>query len=362
MLRPTLMLAVPAVLVLAGMRANAADDAAPVTVVTAERAGLARTLRLTATVTAERSAALSPRVSGLVAAVHVDAGDEVRAGKVLIELDRDLAQLAQQRAKAALEEARAQLAEADRLYGETQQLVERRLVPETRLPAAEAERRVASAAVQRLEADYRHQTELLERHAVVAPFAGVISAKRTEVGEWVETGTPVVDLVDTRRLRLDVQVPQERYHDVVVGTPAVIHLDALPGRSLSGRVAARVPVSDPSARAFLARISVRDPDRLLTPGMSAQVSFELRDSGGPAVTLPRDALVRHPDGTSAVWVVSGDAPVRVSERRVELGRSSAGSVEIVSGLNPGTRVVLRGNETLKEGQSVRIVQPAEAQR
>ncbi len=343
--------------VLAGMPAVAADEPSLVVVAETGLAPLVEELPFTATVTSERDAALSPRVSGLVQAVHVDAGDRVAAGKILVQLDVSLAKLALQRAEAALEEARAQAAEAQRLHQEAKELVDRRLVPETRLHAAEAQKRVADAAVARLVAERRQQAEIVERHAVVAPFAGVVSQKLTEAGEWVETGTPVLELVDVRRLRLDVQVPQERFHDIALKSAATVRLDALPGRAFEGRVTARVPVKDPRARTFLARVSVDDPGGMMTPGMSASVVFETREAQR-ALLVPRDAVVRHSDGTTSVWVVEEGITPTVSERKVQLGRTVERMVEVRRGLEPERRVVLRGNETLKEGQAVRILDRA----
>jgi len=348
----------PAAAPQASAQARDAAPLPPVTVVRAQGGGVGNSLPLTATVTTERSAALSPRVSGLVAAVHVDAGDRVAAGKVLLELDPALARLALQRSEAALEEAEAAHAEARRQYEETQELVDRRLVPTTRLPAAEAAMRMAGAAFERLRSEHRQQAETVRRHTVVAPFAGVVSRKIAEVGEWVETGTAVLELVDTQHVRIDVQVPQEHYQGVRVGTPVAVRLDAAPDDVLAGRVAMKVPVKDPEARTFLARIDVPDGHEHMTPGMSARVSFDLGASV-QAVSLPRDALVRQPDGSSLVWVVQDDGTqATVAARQVEVGRSLGGQVEIRTGVEAGALVVLRGNETLEDGQRVRIVTAA----
>jgi RND family efflux transporter MFP subunit len=336
------------------LRPPEAAAQAPVTVVTAAPGPVLDRIELTGTVTSERSASLSPRVSGLVAAVRVDAGAAVKVGDVLLELDAELARLALARADAALAEARAQQAEAARLREEARQQVERRLVPETRLHAAEAELRIATAAVDRLQAERRQQAEIVARHTLAAPFPGMVSRKLAEVGEWVETGTPVVELVDTQRLRLDVQAPQERYYQIAPGAPVEVRAGALNGRVFAGRVAAKVPVKDPSARTFLVRVAVEDAGGRLTPGMSAEALFSLRGEG-EALVVPRDAIVRQPDGGAAVWVVNGTSPASVSARPVRLGRALAGGIEIVSGLEAGERVVLRGNETLREGQPVKVV-------
>jgi membrane fusion protein (multidrug efflux system) len=325
-----------------------------VMVAVAENAQLGDRLRLTGTVTSERTASLSPRVSGLVDHVYVDAGDRVKAGKALIQLDATMAKLALDRTEASVQEARAQLSEQKRLYDEAKEMFERGLIPETRMHAAQANQRVATARVARLLAEQKEQREIIRRHTLVAPFTGVVSRRHTDPGEWVETGTAVLELVDMRRLRVDVQVPQERYEQISVGSAVKVEFDALIGKSLEGQVIARVPVNSADARTFLVRVTVNNGSQVITPGMSAQVIFPLH-GGASAVRVPRDAILRKPDGSTTVWVVSdGDTPT-VSERQVKLGRSLRDWVDVHSGLSAGMRIVVRGNETLTEGQQVRIL-------
>jgi RND family efflux transporter MFP subunit len=331
-----------------------AQNAPPVTVAIVEQDRSDEEMRLTGTVTSERTASLSPRVSGLVARVRVDAGDRVTRGKALVDLDATLAKLALERTGAAVEEAQAQLAEEDRLYAEARQMFERGLVPETFMHAAGAERRVAAARVNRLVAEQKEQRELVRRHTLVAPFTGVVSSRHTDPGEWVETGTPVVDLVDMQRLRIDVQAPQERYDQIAVGTPVRISLDALIGETLEGKVIARVPVNNPDARTFLVRVRLTTASKAMAPGMSALVAFPIR-GGTSLVKVPPDAVVRKPNGTAHVWIINDGEPVTVSERQVDLGRSLRDWIDVRSGLEAGQRVVVRGNETLREGQTVRIL-------
>lgn len=331
-----------------------AQDVVPVMVAIAESAQTDDELRLTGTVTSERVASLSPSVDGLVKRVRVDAGDRVAAGTALIDLDSAMAKLALDRTKAAVDEALAQQSEKQRLHDEAREMFERGLIPETRMHSAESERRVAAARVDRLVAEQKEQAEIVRRHTVVAPFAGVISNKFTDPGEWVETGTAVLELVDTRRLRIDVQVPQERYRRIAVGSQVSVELDANAGRLLDGKVIARVPVNDPGARTFLVRIRVENGAKEMAPGMSARVVFALRD-GRSTVRVPRDAILRKPDGTTSMWIVNSDEKPTVTERQVELGRSLRGWIDVKSGIDAGMRVVVRGNETLREGQQVRIL-------
>ena len=338
-----------------------AADPVPVRTVLVTSGPVTEALQLTGTFTAERSAALSPQIAGLVRTLRVDAGDEVATGALLLELDPQLAALEVDRATAALAEGRARLAEAGRLEGEARKLVADNMIPRTAVEAAEAEVALNRATVARLEAERARQAELLVRHRVTAPFAGVVSRRFTELGEWVGAGQPVLELVATDRLRLDLQVPQDYFADLVNGQTVRIRVDALGGGEIAGRVQARVPVADAGSRTFLVRVVTDEPDPRLSPGMSAQALFAIPRTGA-ALSVPRDALLRTAGGETRVWVVetTADGGLRASARSVQPGLGSGEQVEIRTGLEPGMQVVVRGNELLREGQPVRLLEPGRA--
>lgn len=351
----------PALLLLLLPVLLAAADPVPVRTVPVTRGPVSEALQLTGTFTAERSATLSPQLAGLVGTLRVDAGDLVAAGELLLGLDPQLAALELERAAAALAEGRARLAEAERLEREARKLVADNMIPRTAVEAAEAEVVLNRATVSRLEAERARQAELLARHRVTAPFAGVVSRRLTELGEWVGAGQPVLELVATDRLRLDLQVPQDYFADIVAGKPVEIRVDALGGAAISARVQARVPVADAASRTFLVRVVTAEPDTRLRPGMSAQALFDI-PRGDEAISIPRDALLLDASGKARVWVVE-PAPgggLRASARTVQAGRTSGGLVEIRAGLEPGAQVVVRGNELLREGQPVRLLEPGRA--
>jgi RND family efflux transporter MFP subunit len=305
-------------------------------------------------VTAERSARLSPRVDGLVARVLVDAGDRVEAGATLLELDAELAGLALRRARAGTAQARAQLEESRRLAEEAQRLAADRHIAQTEVATRQAAVTLADAALGAATAAEREQAELVGRHRLTAPFAGVVAERLTEAGEWVARGTPVLTLVATDKLRLDVQAPQERYAEVAEGAAVEVRPDARPELVLDGRVQAKVPVGDGSSRGFLVRILVDDVGEKLLPGSSASVRIDLPAAAGSSVLVPADALLRYPDGGNGVFVaVAADGALRAQQRRIEIGRELGGRIEVRSGVVAGEQVVVRGNEGLRDGQAVR---------
>jgi len=332
----------------------AAQPAPPVTVATAETAPIIEEVRLTGTVTSPDVARVSAAVGGQVAEVHVDSGDRVAAGDPLVTLDRELGELALRRERAAVAEAKAELADARRRLAEAERLARDQNIPASEVRSREAEVQARQAALQRLRAAAEHQAAELRRHSVKAPFAGVVSRKHTAPGEWIDPGTAVVELVAMAGLRLDFPAPQAYYPRIDGDTPVTVTLAALGGRSVPARVGATIPVSDPEARTFTVRVHPEADDLPITPGMSATAVLRL-ETGREGVVVPRDALIRYPDGRVTVWTVARDGDqATVRERQVGTGLSFAGQVEIRDGLAAGARVVTRGNEALEPGQAVRI--------
>jgi len=331
-----------------------AQTPAPVTVVMPQLQQATQQVQLIGSFNARNAASLSPRLPGLVQALLVDAGDRVAAGAVLVRLDDRLAVLELVQADAAVTQAQAAYSEAVRLRDEALRLENSAVLPATEISAREAAVEVAQAAVEVAKAQRDTQAERVQRHKVVAPFAGVITQRLSDPCEWVQTGTALLELVDVNDLWLDVQAPQ-RLWPVLGDAPQVaVTVDALGGRVLAARVAARVPVSDPAARTFLLRLTLTDRNADITPGMSARVQLTLQSEVNN-LTIPRDALIRYPDGTTTVWVVDKtQSPARASQREVQLVRVSGDSAEIVSGLEPDEPVVVRGNEVLSEGQAVSL--------
>jgi RND family efflux transporter MFP subunit len=327
-----------------------AQEGAPVVVAMPERSEGAAPLRLIGTITPARFAALSPRVDGLVVTANAEEGHVAQEGDVLVMLDTTLAELRLAESRARLAEARTQHADALRLREEAERLGQNiaQSTLQSRITAVQA----SGAVVSRLQAELQYQTELVARHAVLAPFDGVVVEKLTEVGEWAETGRPVLELLATDRLRLDLRAPQAHYQTIRQLTAATVRLDALPEQRFAARVVAVVPASDPDARTFLVRLLLDDPSNEIIAGMSAEASFTV-GQGAAVVAVPRDAVIRYPDGSTSVWVVEGE---RAHERQVTLGRALGDAVMVTAGLDGTLPVVVRGNETLAEGAAVRAVE------
>ncbi len=344
-----------ACLVLAGLPVVALAAGPPVSVARSELAPIVETVNVNGTVTSPQSAVLSPSVAGLVKTVHVDAGDRVETGQVIVTLDRELEELALRRSEAEAAQARTALEDARRRLEEAEKIGPTQAIAASAIKSIRAEAARAEASLDAAEAAVSQQRAIVGRHGVRAPFSGVVSRRIAEAGEWVNPGDGLVELVATDRLRFDFLVPQTRYTQLRQDTPIDIMVDAIADRVIRGRVQAIVPVKDPGARTFLLRV-VADASELdkVTPGMSARAAVRL-DTHRSGVVIPRDALLRYPDGRTTVWVLeqeSGEVVVR--EKRVEIGVEFGDRVEIRSGIAADSSVVTRGNEVLRDGQAVTV--------
>lgn len=338
----------------AGISIASADRSPLVIVSTAKKDTVIQQVPLTGTVTSARIARLSAEVSGQVEAVNVEVGDRVETGAALIELDREIEQLTLEALQASTRQARAELADAKRRYNDAKRLREQKNISENELRLREAEVEIDAATLAQKQVEEERHRARVDRHTLQAPFNGVISERLTEIGEWIEPGSPVLTLVAINDLRIEFHVPQEFYSGINPHSTLSVTLDALPDREFDGSIAAVVPVSDTSSRTFLIHVKVITGDANLTPGMSVHGKLKLT-TGRQGIVISRDALLRYPDGRVTVWVIDPESePPTVSERRVTTGHSFDGRIAIREGIQAGDVIVVRGNESLQEGQQIQI--------
>lgn len=332
-----------------------AQTPTPVTITLPKTAIPTYELSLTGDLVSAQHASLSPRLEGLVSQVNVDVGDRVAAGDVLLALDPALAQHVLQQYSAATAAAQATYQENVRLVKEAERLTKSNHLPKNELTLRQASLATSKALLDAAKAEQQAQGARLDWHELIAPFDGVISRKLTETGEWITPGTSAFELVSTDKVYLDVQVPQERFSQLKSETPVHIRPDTLAGTQTEGRIAAIVPVSNAGSRTIQVRLVMESPQQTLLPGTSATAVFEFSPSDQKSLLIPRDALLRSPDGSFSVFVVSEQGDQLLAQRRkLQLGLQSNGSVEVLDGLEANDRVVVRGNEILRHNQPVSI--------
>jgi len=318
----------------------AAGETAPVPVVVApvRVQALPATLQAIGTVVAEQQVLVAPEVAGRITAIHFASGQQVTAGLPLVQInDGPLRrELERHRASAAL--ALANLDRAKRLLGQT-------------MSRAEYEQHAALHA--ETKALVAQGEEDLAQRLVRAPFAGTLGLRLINLGQYVEAGTPIATLTDTRLLHVDFTLPDRHAAALRVGLDVSVASDGGGQAPLAGRLSAIDPQIDAGNRALRLRATLApDAEGRLRPGAYAQVSVSL--PAGPAtLTVPAEAVQSTLSGVT-VYAVRNDDPARVRLVSVQTGATQDGQVTLSgTDLREGDLVVIAGQINLHDGAAIR---------
>ncbi len=308
-----------------------------------------------------RDAVLATQVSGTVEVVHRIIGDHVEKGELIAELDSarleaevDLARAERDAAVADIEAAEAALALARTALERTRGLRGSAAFSQQRLDETEQElrrqqalREAAQARLLRAESSLALAEIDLADARLHAPFAGTIIERDAHVGEYLQIGDPVVTVVNDHDLEIEAAVPTERVAGLRPGVRVEFRLDD--GSRHEAEVRAVLPLENPRSRTRAVRFEPFFGET--TKPIAGEQSLTVRVPVGQPrdiVTVHKDALLSRPDGTSVFVVEDGMA----TPRPVTVGEAVGNRFEVVDGLAPGERVVIRGNERLRPGQAV----------
>lgn len=296
-------------------------------------------LKLTGTIQAKQNSELATLVDGLIEEIFVEAGDIVKKGETLIALDSTLAELVLAEASAEQRASQIVLDEAERRYKEVLSLSKNQVVAETLIAERRASFAEAEADLIRRKASVKLQQEVVDRHILKAPFAGVIAARNADNGEWVTRQHSVFNLVEQDNLRLSVEIPQE-YYSLLVGqqVPVLVNPDSNKAHQYQAKLDRLVKISKSQSRSFTGHIYLPQNAELVA-GMSARAEIKLPTQQQTMIWLPRAAIKQHPDGGNSVFAVVNDKAKRVlvniveqENDRVAVTNASADYGYVISGV------------------------------
>lgn len=325
----------------AGEAVRPEDRPVPVEVALARLDTTARTITATGTVEPLRTVGINSQLSGSVIAVAVEEGDQVRQGTVLARIDtRELAaQLAS--AEAALEVARRTAERSTRLR------------EQDIITVAEFERDAAAHIAAR--ASYDQLRTRVAQATARSPINGVVLERRVDQGDIVPGQARLFTIGDISQLVVRVPVSELDVTALAERDTVSVRLDALPGRTVTGRIRRIFPSADSVTRLVPVEIALSgEAARVVRPGFLARVTLALEPRTG-VLTIPSTALVEQGGGAAVFEVVEG----RAMRRQVRRGETFGGRVEIVSGLAPGDSVVTTGAPELRDGALLRFVSAPE---
>lgn len=343
---------------------NVTAKASPVTVASVVQNEFADVISAVGTLKARETSPLSPKVAGAVSRVLVDIGERVKAGEIVIRLDRTNYDLGVKQAQAALAAAEAtvpqtdaQFEQAEKEFHRATELLEEKVIPQSRFEAAEAEFKSAREAVSyakaqrdRAKAALETALEHLKDTEIRSPISGAVVERTVEIGQAVAPGVQLLRIIDQSYLKADIDLPEGDIGRLAPDDTAMIMVDAYSEEAFPGKVVSINPMVDRQTRTFRVRIQVPNQQGKLMDGMFARVRLSV--GRHCALAVPRDALSRLPgSGTYYVFVVEGNKAVK---RAVEIGAVNDQYAEVMDGLVEGDKVVTSGTGRLRSGMDVTV--------
>ena len=344
--------------------AGLAQDARPqalakpslsVVVVTPQMGTMPQKITANGNLAAWQEAIIGAEANGLkITEVRVNVGDRVQRGDVLAVLQADTLRAEFAQAEAALAEATASSQEAKAQAERARSLQQQGFISSAQLSQALSAEAASVARLQSARAMVQLQSVRLSQTQVLAPDAGVISARQATVGSVVGAGVELFRLIRQGRIEWRAEVTAAEIGRIQVGAP--VHIKAASGQVLQGKVRMIAPSVDPQTRNALVYVDLPAQTGSARAGMYAQGEIVLGQN--QALTVPQNAVVVR-DGFSYVYTVGADQ--KVSQLKVQIGRQSADRVEVISGLKADARVVASGGAFLNHGDTVRVVDAPAAQ-
>jgi len=374
-------------------QARGRDEAAkPVQVEAVRQETVHRAVEAVGTLAAVDEVTISSEAEGHVSRLLADLGDRVRAGQVLVELDREKSSYNLEQQKAAharalakfgasdsahlppiektpdVQKAQAELVQAKQSFERAQELHKRQLVPrqtlddaETMLQSKQASYDAALQNAKNLRADIDASgaaMKLADRQLrdtdIRAPFDGYVQKRLVSLGEYVKVQTPVMSVVRIDPLKVTAEIPEKMAPWIKIGEGVELNVDAYPDTPLTGKISRISPAVNTSTRAFPFEALVPNGDALLKPGTFARVHI-VSGKIDRVLTVPYSAI-QYRYGVNRVFVVNGD---RLSARELRVGERIEDRIEVLSGVKAGESVALTDVDKLAEGTRVAVTKNVE---
>jgi len=375
----------------------------PVQISSVTRQNLTYSLRATGDISPLMQVDLFPKVSGYLERMSVNLGDSVRQGQVIAQIDRTEFLHKVKEVEAKVAQAKANLAEIEagtrteevrqaeegvkqaqsrfenaRIHRERMEaLYQRQIISkkdfdnaDTEYTVAEAQleanqqrlkmlregarqevREASQAKLKEMEALLAQEQTRLQNAMIIAPFSGEIIRRYVDAGALVSSSTPLVTLVHTETLKVVANVLEKDISLIRPGMKAKIQTEAYPERVFEGKVVRINSALELATRTLQAEIHVPNPSHLLKPGMFSRIEMALSEKPG-TLTVLREALIEE-GGKRSVFVVKGNQAL---QRPIVTGIEQDQWVEVLEGLREGDRVIIKGQGSIKDRSTVRVIE------
>jgi RND family efflux transporter MFP subunit len=297
------------------------------------------------------------RTSGYLTKWYFDIGAHVKQGQLLAVIDTPEVDQQLQQSVSNLNTAKANLTLAEITKNRYQGLLTKNAVSQQDADNAVGTYDANKAIVDANQANVKQLQALQSFEKIYAPFDGVVTARNTDIGDLINSGssgtakTDLFHVAQPGKLRVYVNVPEEYSQGIKVGMTADLSLAEFPGRKFQGKLVRTAEAINMTTRTLLIEIEVDNPTGTLLTGSYAEVHLKVA-SQASTLLLPVNTLLFRSEGLRVGVVKDG----KVVLSAVSPGRDFGNQIEVVSGLRPADQVIINPPDSLVSGQQVQIVQ------
>lgn len=340
-----------------------------VLVVHPERGATDIHLVLPGMVQAEMESTVYAQVSGYIKRWLVDIGTPVKEGALLAEIETPVTDQQLRQAQAAVAQTQANLNLAKITAARYNDLLETHAVAQQDVDTQNAAVAVQEANLAAAQANVRGLEQMEAFKEVKAPFDGIVTARKVDVGDLVtasgagtasqgsapsQTATPSQELfrvAQTRTLRVYINIPENYSDEIAPGISATLDFASSPNQKVTGKLVRTSQSIDPNSLTLLAEVDVPNADGKLLPGGYAQVHFDIMTNHPPLV-IPGNTLIFRAQGTQVGTVDADTGTVHL--KNIKIGRDFGTKLEVVEGLKESDAVILNPSDSLTDGAKVQV--------
>lgn len=288
------------------------------------------------TLKAAQDIELSAQVSGYITKVAFKDGQVVTSNEVLFQIDN------------AKEQANVASAQADLNFAQNKLARMQKLVASHYVSAEDID--TSQDDVDAKKSALQNAQDNLNKKTIIAPYSGTVGAKTVNIGDFVNPGQKLIELVDRTLLRVNYSVPEKYFAAVKLGQTVKITAPELPNHNFIGTVTYISPTIDPDSHTLSLEAQIPNLENILAPGLFVQVQ-QILNNNTQALLVPEESLVKSPDKIIVYRVVNNKAVATT----VKTGIDENGYVQITSGLSANDVIVVAGQQKLNDGDTVKIL-------
>lgn len=343
---------------------NQEEVSVPVKVYEVRPESLTQYITLNGTITAQKDQVLYSKISERANRLYVKAGDRISEGQKIAEQHNETQVRAYEAAKANAANAEAQLELAQQNYDRLERLYKQRAISTQQFEQTSTQLKAATSALEAAEAQLKQAQEQVENSIIKSPFNGVVASVFIEENQMVPAGQQIAQVIDRSSMKSKVRVSGKDIPFVKLGQEVIVSIPSIPGKTYKGRIRSVDQAVDPVSKTLEVEVLITDADSFIKSGMYGEFRIAVR-SVQDAIVVPENALISQTEVVINRETGQQESTKKyflftVNEERAQLkeistGLSGDGRIQVTGGINVGDQVVVVGNNVVREGQKVNII-------